>query len=177
MKDEDLIRMFLEGDINSFNFLVIRWENRIFSLLYRFTGSKEDAEDLTQETFMKVFNSLKTLKDKNKFSSWITSVALNTARTHRNQRKFRHEELNKFDFYKDSNQSDVKEVFENAFKHLPEEQREVILLKEYQGLSFKEISEILNIPEGTAKSRMFYGLKNLKNYLSPILKGGNQNGM
>ncbi|MEW6455904.1 MAG: RNA polymerase sigma factor [Acidobacteriota bacterium] len=170
MRDEDLISMFLEGDINSFNYLVIRWRNKIFSLLYRFTGSKEDAEDLTQETFVKVFKNLKALKDKNKFSSWITSVALNTARTHLNHRKSCHEELNKFDFHKDSNQSDVKEVFENAFKHLPEDQREVILLKEYQGFSFKEISEILNIPEGTAKSRMFYGLKNLKNYLSPIFE-------
>lgn len=173
--DEYLLELALQGDGSSFGELVRRWERKIFGFIRRYVGNSEEARDLTQDTFTKAYKNLGRLSDPAKFSSWLYKIALNECRMGFRRQKGSYsvsledsqQELSRID--RDEHTPDV--AFEarervkrlrQAIENLPREQREVILMKEYQGLMFYEIAEILNIPLSTAKSRMYLGLKSLR---------------
>ncbi len=173
--DEYLLQMALEGDGASFGLLAQRWEKRIFGFICRYVGNSEEAKDLTQDTFAKAYQNLDRLVDPARFSSWLYKIALNECRM-----RFRREKGTRRVSWEESRaetrQSERLEEnpesrletaqsvdrLKAAFKDLPKEQREVILMKEFQGLKFHEISEILSVPLSTAKSRMYLGLKTLR---------------
>jgi RNA polymerase sigma-70 factor (ECF subfamily) len=176
LSDEYLLEMTVQGNGQSFGILVERWEQRIFRFICRYTGNIEEARDLTQDTFTKAFQNLSRLSDPARFSSWLYKIALNECRMRfRRSRgiqqvsfddvqteteKKEHHRIDSPEELAARNES--VERLKSAFNRLPEEQREVILMKEYQGLRFYEISGILGIPLSTAKSRMYLGLKTLK---------------
>ncbi|MFO7889435.1 MAG: sigma-70 family RNA polymerase sigma factor [bacterium] len=180
MTDAELINRFLDGDINSFNRLVKRWEKPIYNFIYRNLSNKNSAKDVCQKTFIRVYMKLKKLKDPHKFSPWIYRIALNLCRDeHRNNKKRNHlscDQTNEEQHYipvqlpaNDDNSPDKilnKKQIENLLKEqlqkIPEEQRVVIIMKQYQGLKFREIADILGQPVNTVKSRLYYGLKALK---------------
>ncbi len=172
--DEYLLEMALQGDDVSFGELVHRWQRRIFGFICRYVGNREEAQDLTQDTFTKAFQNLNRLTDPARFSSWVYKIALNECRMRfRKEGKLRRMPL---DEYLESDLVEVDErtpeaalatkqasnSLQEAFRDLPEEQRTVILMKEYQGLKFHEIAEILDVPLSTVKSRMYLGLKTLR---------------
>jgi len=179
MTDEHLLELAVQGNGRSFGILVERWENRIFRFICRYTGSREDARDLTQDTFSKAFQNLSKLSNPARFSSWLYKIALNECRMRfRRGRGVRQVSLEDARLDEDrTNQvsADTPEdvavrnegirKLKEAFGRLPEEQREVILMKEYEGLRFHEISGVLGIPLSTAKSRMYLGLKTLRKIL------------
>jgi len=179
MTDEHLLELAVQGNGRSFGILVERWENRIFRFICRYTGSREDARDLTQDTFSKAFQNLSKLSDPARFSSWLYKIALNECRMRfRRGRGVRQVSLEDARLDEDrTNQvsadtpedvavrNEVIRKLKEAFCRLPEEQREVILMKEYEGLRFHEISGVLGIPLSTAKSRMYLGLKTLRKIL------------
>ena len=173
--DEYLLQMALDGDGTSFGILVQRWEKRIYGFVRRYVGNNEDAKDLTQDTFTKAYQNLDRLVDPARFSSWLYKIALNECRmrfrkekgTHRvpweeSQAETRRSE--RVDENPESRLETVQNVdrLKEAFGDLPKQQKEVILMKEFQGLKFHEISEILGVPLSTAKSRMYLGLKTLR---------------
>jgi RNA polymerase sigma-70 factor (ECF subfamily) len=174
--DEDLVGAFQSGDIAAFDQLVSRWDRRIQGVLYRFVGNHEEARDLSQEAFLRAYRSLGTFKHEARFSSWLYQIALNAARD-RLRRRRRHPDVS-LDEVQDGadpalrdarpsafdlmESSDLARAVKAAVKSLPDEQREVVVLKEYEGLTFPEIAETLGVPLSTVKTRLYRGLGQLR---------------
>ncbi|HSR67681.1 MAG TPA: sigma-70 family RNA polymerase sigma factor [Acidobacteriota bacterium] len=175
--DEHLLELALQGDGACFGELTERWQNRIFRFICRYTGNSEVARDLTQDTFTKAYQNLPRLSDPGKFSSWLYTIALNECRMR--FRRLKAVTQVPFEDYLQSDRpvsgepsperalagKERADILRGAFDDLPDEQRAAIVMKEYQGLKFQEIAEILDIPVSTAKSRVYLGLKTLRRLL------------
>lgn len=182
--DEELIERFQEGDLYAFELIVKRYKNQLLNFIYRFLGNAEEAEDLVQETFLRVYRNRKAYQKVAKFSTWIYTIAGNLAKTELRKRKRRRffsiSELGYND--KDYDISDenynperdvdgrIKEsIIHEKIMELSPKFREVIILRDVQQLSYEEISEIVNIPLGTVKSRVNRGRLKLQEKLKPLL--------
>lgn len=176
--DEELVEAFQAGDGSAFDELVRRWDRRIQGAIYRVTGSQEETRDLAQEAFLRAFRALRGFKREARFSSWLYQIALNLCRDRMRRRKGR--TLVSLETLSESGSAlaparpsaldvveanDLARVVAAAVAALPEEQREVIVLKEYQGLTFPEIAEILGLPTSTVKTRLYRGLGGLRERL------------
>lgn len=174
MTDTQLVENFRKGDIQAFNKLVERWQHRIHRVAYRYFASHDEAREITQKTFIRAYKKLNTLEEADKFPSWIYRIANNlcldeTKRAGRRRsaplESVKNELLTKSvatDPERSLEKSELGKILQMALNRLPEEQRIVVILKEYEDLKFREIAEILEAPENTVKSRMYYGLKKLK---------------
>lgn len=174
MTDAKLVENFRNGDIESFNRLVERWQQRIHRFAYRYFASHDEAMEITQKTFIKVYKKLNTLDDADKFSAWIYRIANNlcldeTKRAGRRRSASmealpRHPVAESLASNPDQQvqRSELGSILQLALNRLPPEQRIVVIMKEYEGLKFREIAEILDEPENTVKSRLYYGLKKLR---------------
>ncbi|MFQ5603085.1 MAG: RNA polymerase sigma factor [bacterium] len=183
MTDSQLIDKFLNGKINAFNTLVWRWEKNLYNFVLRYLGDGEEARDICQKTFIRAYQNLHRLRDTRKFSTWLFQIAVNLCRDELKKRH-RHPTFSLENLQEDHrgaeafNQSmhnastnhpdyvvqnhDLRELLNRALQAIPEEQRVVIIMKEYQGFKFTEIAEILETSVNTAKSRMYYGLSALR---------------
>lgn len=178
--DEELVQRSRDGDVESFNQLVRRWERPIYALAYRTIGREEDARDVCQETFLRAFRGLPGFKGQAKFSSWLYRIALNLCRDWiRRQRRTpviaTPEGLDLIELA--SEQGPVESIEElvsrremsravaEAMKRLPDEQRTAIILKEYHGLTFQEIADLQGCPLSTVKTRLYQGLSVLRRHL------------
>lgn len=174
--DEELVEAFQSGDPSAFDILVGRWDRRIQGLIYRVVGGEEEARDLCQETFLKAYRGLGTFKKEARFSSWLYQIALNASRDRLRRRRLRsHVSLEELSEDGDGpwagagptaldlvESQDLSRAVAAAVAALPDEQREVIVLKEYEGLTFQEISETLDVPLSTVKTRLYRGLGQLR---------------
>jgi RNA polymerase sigma-70 factor (ECF subfamily) len=177
--DEDLVHAFQAGEAAAFDALVSRWDRRIQGVIYRVVGADEDARDVCQEVFLKAYRGLPTFKKEARFSSWLYQIALNACRDRLRRRRGRmHMSLSDLEETADAPfgapapsalervaSREVKERMGAAMATLPEEQREVIVLKEYEGLTFPEIAELLAVPVSTVKTRLYRGLVQLRQRL------------
>ena len=160
--DSRIIDRVLDGDTNAFNLLVWQWEKPIYNYIYRMTGNREDALDLCQESFLKAYRELGALKDKGRFSSWLYRIAHNVCYS-----RFRKDQGKTF-VELDSNVGASRMPIENrlavekALAELPDDQREVVVLKVYQGLKFDEIAAVQDAPVSTVKSRLYMSFDKLK---------------
>ena len=179
--DEELVARSKTGDTESFNQLVKRWERPIFALAYRTLGREEDARDVTQETFLRAFRALSGFKGDAKFSSWLYRIALNLCRDW--MRKERRAPLvavpegveveqlaadqGPIETVEDlAARAELGREVAKAMAHLPEEQRHAIILKEYHGLTFQEIADLMRCPLSTVKTRVYQGLSTLRKQLA-----------
>ncbi len=179
--DEELVASATAGDLESFNQLVARWERPIYALAYRTLGRDEDARDVVQEAFLRAYRGLRGFKGQAKFSSWLYRITLNLCRDWmRRERRAPivavPEGTDPIDLA-DDRASPVESVEElvarremsravaRAMAELPEEQRSAILLKEYHGLTFQEIADMLDCPLSTVKTRLYQGLSVLRRRL------------
>ncbi len=172
--DTQLIRQAQNGNHAAFNELMGLWQHRIHRFAFRFFANADDADEITQKTFITVYHRLDTLGDPEKFPAWIYRIANNLCLDElkrAGRKKFtplEHREEHTSENGTPAGYLENKElgdVLQKALLLLPDEQRAVILLKEYEGLKFREIAGILNQPENTVKSRMYYGLKSLRRIL------------
>ena len=178
--DEELVARSKTGDTESFNQLVRRWERPIYALAYRTLGREEDARDVTQETFLRAFRALSGFKGDAKFSSWLYRIALNLCRDW--MRKERRaplvpvpEGVEVEDMAAERGPSESVEDLAaraelgrevaRAMALLPSEQRQAIILKEYHGLTFQEIADLMRCPLSTVKTRVYQGLSTLRKQL------------
>jgi RNA polymerase sigma-70 factor, ECF subfamily len=174
--DEDLVEAFQSGDIPAFDQLVRRWDRKIQGVIYRLIGNHDEARDLSQEAFLKAYRALGTFKKEARFSSWLYQIALNATRD-RLRRRRRHTDLSLDDIedrpetaLRDAGPTaldliesdDLSRAVAAAMAALPDEQREVVILKEYEGLTFPEIAEALDVPLSTVKTRLYRGLVQLR---------------
>jgi RNA polymerase sigma-70 factor (ECF subfamily) len=176
--DEELVVLSTAGDTDSFNQLVVRWERPIFALAYRVLGREEDARDVCQETFLRAFRALKGFKGQAKFSSWLYRIALNLCRDWI-RRERRSAVVTSLDAETEPEpvsgpvetaeertvRRDLGRVLTRAMTALSEEQRTTIVLKEYHGLTFQEISDLQGCPLSTVKTRLYQGLSVLRRQL------------
>ena len=177
--DEELVTAFRGGDISAFDTLVQRWERKIQGAVYRIMGSGEEARDLAQETFLRAYRGLGSFKSEARFSSWLYQIALNLCRDRLRQRRGKTlvsiDDLDpttaaRIDRSPPTAQEmveakDLGRIVALAMSDLPEEQREVIVLKEYQGLTFQEIADSLGVPVSTVKTRLYRGLVQMRERL------------
>lgn len=184
--DEELVAQSQGGDAESFNQLVLRWERPIFALAYRTIGREEEARDVCQETFLRAYRALPRFRREAKFSSWIYRIALNLCRDWmRRERRAPMmqppEDVDLVDVAAAAEPSesiedlvarrDLTRLVEQAMAHLPEEQRTAIVLKEYQGLTFQEIADVVGCPLSTVKTRLYQGLTVLRRELAKSAGG------
>jgi len=163
--DRKIIERILDGDTEAFNLLVRQWEKPIYNFIVRLVGDREGAMDLCQESFMKAYRELGTLKDRDRFSSWLYRIAHNTcfSRLRKDQGKTFVELEPETRASRSSIESRL--AVEKALQQLPEDQREVVVLKVFQGLKFDEIAAIQGAPVSTVKSRLYMGFEKLRSIL------------
>jgi len=189
ISDEALIRKSKRGDENSFRELVERYQSRVYSIVLGMVGNRNDADDLSQEIFLKVYRFLPQFKGKSKFYTWLYRLTINTCISARNTQKKKLETVSlscpvggkenplSTKIPQDNVKSPV-EILKNkelglkiksAIDSLSEELKEVFVLREIEDLSYKQLSEIFQCPEGTIKSRLFRAREELKKKLLPYL--------
>lgn len=170
LSDEKLILRFQEGDINAYNELVKRYKDRLLNFVFRYFNNREQAEDVVQDTLIKLYTHASYYKNIAKFSTWIFTIAKNNALTElrKNKRKQTDslwtEDGKVIDINSKEQSLDVKVQNEIAINQLnkfldeiPENFRMAVVLRDFQELSYDEISKILEIPIGTIKSRINRG--------------------
>lgn len=171
VEDRDLVARARRGNVEAYNLLVSRWEKRVYNYLYRLVRNREDALDLTQDTFLKAYRSLARLEDENRFASWLFRIAHNEAysllRKTRPDGEFE-EEASLPGGPGRMLPIEVSIAVESALARLSEDQREAVVLKIYQGFKFEEMAEITGCPVSTVKSRLYTALELLKTTLAPI---------
>ena len=187
--DEELVARSIRGDADSFNELILRWERPIYALAYRTIGREEDARDVCQETFLRAFRALPGFRGQAKFSSWLYRIALNLCRDWvRRERRApvvqapEGTDLMEMAAAAEPSESiedlvarkDLAQAVERAMALLPEEQRTAIVLKEYHGLTFQEIADLVGCPLSTVKTRLYQGLTVLRRELANGAKVGSR---
>lgn len=173
--DEELVVAVQAGDVSAFDVLVRRWDRKIQGAAYRVLGSDDEARDVSQEAFLKAFRALSSFKREARFSSWLYQIAMNLCRDKLRRRRGR-EHLS-LDEMAESTEPALRQratavdqiedrdrarVVAAAVGGLSEDQREVVILKEYEGLTFPEIAEVLGVPLSTVKTRLYRALAQLR---------------
>lgn len=185
LNDNELVKLYMSGNEESLSVLVQRHKRRIFSYIYMITRSKVLTEDIFQETFFKVIQTLKKeqYNEEGKFLPWILRIAKNLIIDHfRKVKKMpsissvindEGEETSIFDIIPDNTESPkdtvesrvLKKQIRSIVNDLPKDQKEVVILRTYYDMSFKDIAEITNVSINTSLGRMRYALINLKKLL------------
>jgi RNA polymerase sigma-70 factor (ECF subfamily) len=163
--DRKIVERVLKGDTEAFNLLILQWEKPIYNFIVRIIGDREEAMDLCQESFMKAYRELATLKDRDRFSAWLYRIAHNTC--YSRLRKDIGKTFVELQPDTSSHRSSVEIglAVEKALQHLPEEQREAVVLKVFHDLKFEEIAQIQGAPVSTVKSRLYMGFDKLRSIL------------
>jgi len=169
--DESLMASVADGSSNALESLVHRYEQRLFNYLARMSGNRSDADDLFQETFLRVYKHRKRYDRTARFRPWLYQIATNVCKDH--LKYMRHRRHASLDTHADDGSAwsdriadpapgpaahaalgDVRDALDRAVANLPDHQRSVFLMSRYEGLQYKEIADSLEIPVGTVKSRM-----------------------
>lgn len=178
---DTLIEACLRGDQQAWDTVVRRYRRKVFNVAYQFVGRHDEAEDLTQDIFVKVFRALHTFDRRANFQTWLISISRNLCIDHyRSVRKERETvdrhvdtaDLNPVargpDAFKQLDQFDRRELLRQAFRALPATLRSAVALRDLQELSYQEIATHLGLPEGTVKSRINRGRHELARQIRRI---------
>jgi len=182
--DEELILRFQGGDLYAFEQIVRRYKEPLINFVYHFLGDRVDAEDVVQETFLRVYRNKHLYRNIAKFSTWIYTIASNLAKTElRRRRRRRLFSISQMGF--DNRDYDLpsgdatpegivdggmkESIIRKAIETLPTKFKEVVILRDVQEFSYEEIGEILDIPIGTVKSRVNRGRSRLQKKLHHLL--------
>jgi RNA polymerase sigma-70 factor (ECF subfamily) len=175
--DEIIVERALTGDAEAFGEIVRRWERRIFALAYGMLGREDDARDATQETFLAAFRNLRGFRGEAKVSSWLHRIAVNQCITRQRRAKVRSESAleeeqekhsERFVTPLDHSPASLVEgrqetaAVRRAVASLPIELRQVVVMKEFEELTFREIADVLDLPLSTVKSRLYTAMKQLQ---------------
>lgn len=176
------IREAQQGNQSAFSRLVKYWYPRIYNFAFKYFTEHDVAMEVTQQTFITVHKNLSNLQSVEHFRSWLYRIATNCC--HQESRRQKRKKLFPFSFWQssdddstirlrdwvdepdtESEKTEMTEYLLKALHQLPAEQRVVVIMKEYEGLKFREIAAALEVSENTVKSRMYYGLENMRKQL------------
>ena len=177
-----IVRKVLQGDVNAFEKLVTEYERAVYAIAQRMTGNAEDAADMTQETFIKAYNSLSSFRGDSKFSVWLYRIANNVCLDFLRSRSRKPTvslsaedddgEETQLDIADESQSPELllesaltRDAVRRGLDSLPPDYKQILLLREIQGLSYEEIAAALGIESGTVKSRIFRARKKLCTFL------------
>jgi RNA polymerase sigma-70 factor (ECF subfamily) len=179
------MRAFQRGEARAFELLIARHRGPVFNFILRYTGNRARAEDVLQETWLKVVRSAREYEPRARFTTWLYTIARNLCVD--SARKESHRKADSLEASPDGARGyaevlpsegpapdreaynlRLRPLLQKALDALPAEQREVFLLREYSGVGFKEIASITGVPEPTVKSRMRYALEGLRKALAEL---------
>lgn len=184
----DLVRRAQSGDLEAYDELIQRYQQRIYATVYHMTSNHEDANDLAQDSFIKAFQALKSFKGGSSFYTWLYRIAVNKTINFLKQRKNRvHMSLNDLDFNTENNPelvalisdktprreaglNELQQKLNAALLKLSEPHRLVMVLHDVQGLSHEEVAEVMECNIGTVRSRLFYARQQMQSLLTDYLK-------
>lgn len=191
-KEKDLLLKARNGDVEAFEMIIEDYQKKVFNIALRMIGNHDDASELAQEVFIRIYKSIKNFKGESSLSTWIyritTNVCLDELRKRKNKNvvsldeDVKHEDGEIKRQVEDTGptpdiiaeKNEIRRVVKEAILSLPEDQRTVIILRDIQGFSYDEIAKIMNCPEGTVKSRINRSRQILRDRLKPkleLLKG------
>jgi RNA polymerase sigma-70 factor, ECF subfamily len=183
LTDEKLVELAVASDQDAFGEIVRRWERKIFALCFGMLGREDDARDAAQETFIAAYRNISNFRGDAKVSSWLHRIAVNQCLTVKRRAKTRSEE------FIDDETGEEERIFvapahrspartteqverltlvRQAVGSLPTDLRQVIVMKEFEEMTFQEISEVLEVPLSTVKSRLYTALKQLRMRLERV---------
>ena len=187
-EDVDLVKASQDGMLAAFDELIQRYQQRVYATVYHMTSSHEDADDLTQESFIKAYKALKRFKGESSFYTWIYRIAVNRTINFLKQRKRKsyHMSLNDMDMQvekhadllmfisdntprRDLRLNELQEKMNEAMQKLSQTHRLTVTLHDVQGMSHEEIGKIMDCNTGTVRSRLFYARQQLQALLSEYL--------
>lgn len=184
--DHELVKAVLDGDGTAYRGLVERYQGRIYNVCYGMVRNPEDARDLAQDAFVKAYKNLHRFRLESSFYTWICRIAMNVSIDWLRRQKVRRAEAfdegiatresggvislahHRNDPGKDLERKRIYEAILEALDELPEDQKQVVVLREIEGLAYKEIAAVLDIPEGTVMSRLYYARKKLQKSLAEV---------
>ena len=186
LSDEELIANFQRGDVAAFNVLVGRYKDQLMNFVFRYLGSYDEADDVVQETFVRVYRNKQSYQPIAKFSTWIYTIATNLAKTQLSRRKrhmwfslSRKSDENEEKVFEipdsryspdgETERSMQQEMIQNALNSLPDKFRETVVLFDIQERTYEEICEITGLPIGTVKSRLNRGRERLRKLLKDLM--------
>lgn len=185
--DQQLVERAQRGDKHAFELLVVKYQRRLGRLISRFVRDAAEAEDVTQEAFIKAYRALPAFRGESAFYTWLYRIGINTAKNHLvalgrrvpTSTMFDTEESEDFagmDVLQDMNtpenvlmSKEVVDVVNTTLMKLPEDLRTALTLREIEGLSYEEIAEIMSCPIGTVRSRIFRARETIATNLRPLL--------
>jgi RNA polymerase sigma-70 factor (ECF subfamily) len=188
ISDDLLVERSRQGDLKAFNLLIRKWERTIYNFIYRFVGQHEEAQDLCQETFVRVYERIGGLKDTSRFRGWLYTIAANLSRDRlkRGDMKYtvaletspgaEHARPQSPDSplataagpEAEVHKGEVTQFIMTALQTIPEEQRLALVLRTYHGMTTAEIAELTGAPAGTIRSRIFHGLRKMQQALAEM---------
>ena len=187
--DSDLVYAFTRGDHSAFEKIVLKYQDRVFNLCYRFLGDKQEAEDSAQEVFIKVYKALKGFKLKSSFYTWLYRIVINTCKNRVKSLEYRRaksrvsidNDQEKIDHgihgiidknnLPDTNLEQKEKIkrIQQAINSLPPDQKAMVILRDIEGLSYDEIADITKNRLGTVKSKLSRARLGLRNKLEGII--------
>jgi len=181
INDQKLVQRVLKGDKKSFDLLVLRYQQRVAAVLGRYNLSPEELMDITQETFIRAYRSIDKFRGDSKFYTWLYRIAINTAKNHLIAKSRRPPDVDidiseitsalKITSGPESEFEGEKlnEVVEMAISKLPQELKVAIIMREYEGMSYEDISSIMECPIGTVRSRIFRAREAIEKEIKNIM--------
>jgi RNA polymerase sigma-70 factor (ECF subfamily) len=186
--DDELVLKAQRGDVHAFDQLVERYHGKIYGLTYNMTSNREDAEDLTQDVFVKAYEALPRFRGKSSFYTWIYRIAVNKTINYRKKRNRNRalsldsfdQEIKTDDVYHDLTTkgsplrsislSELQIKLNEALQNLSEKHRTVVVLHDMQGIPHEEIAQMVGASVGTVRSRLFYARRQMQSELSEFMK-------
>lgn len=183
LTDEKLVELAVSSEPEAFGEIVKRWERKIFALCFGMLGREDEARDAAQEAFVAAYRNIGNFRGEARVSSWLHRIAVNQCLTTKRRAKTRSEEFlddesNEEErvfvaaaVYSPSNQTEQRErniLVRQAVGSLPVDLRQVVVMKEFEDMTFQEISDTLEIPLSTVKSRLYTALKQLRSKLERV---------
>lgn len=188
LTDTDLIVQAQKGDQNAFEELVYRYDRNVLSIALKYAVDEDDAKDLYQEVFIRVYRGLKNFRFQSEFSTWLFRITTNVCLTYKSRSRYHlkvsidneiESEENEFRPKEEivyegsspeeiSSGADLEELVNSAVESLSPKQKMTFILKHYEGYKIREIAEIMNCKEGTVKKYLFDAIRNLRKKLSPV---------
>jgi RNA polymerase sigma-70 factor (ECF subfamily) len=192
LRDEELVSFIIKGKTELFSVIIDRYQSKVFSTVFHYTRDQEEARDLTQEIFIKLYNNLQSYKSKASFSTWLYRIAVNRCIDWTRKKRLQtvsticdnsDDEIDIYDtiadraggpeedFIKQENRAYIRKVVEE----LPEIYKTVIILYYFEDFSPQEISDMIDIPKRTIETRLYRGKNLLKLRLEELICGGEKN--
>jgi RNA polymerase sigma-70 factor (ECF subfamily) len=181
INDHRLVKRVLNGDKKSFDLLVLKYQQRVSAVLGRYKLSPEEVMDITQETFIKAYRSIEKFRGDSKFYTWLYRIAINTAKNHLIAKSRRPPDID-IDVYeitsllKSTNGPEsefegerLSQVVESAISKLPQDLKSATIMREYEGMSYEDISAIMECPVGTVRSRIFRARESIDKEVKNII--------